>query len=337
MDSTRKIRLGVVGVGHLGSLHSKMLGEIQSVEFIGVHDLDEKKCRAIAKEFAVRPYSEYGALLDDVEAVSIATPTSTHFEIGQRALEKGVHAFIEKPLTETVEEAETLIEIAKRKKVKIQVGHIERFNPALLALEKYRLDPMFIETHRLAQFNPRGSDVPVVLDLMIHDIDIILHLVRADLRRVDAVGVSLLFEQEDMANARLEFQDGCVANVTASRVSATTMRKLRVMSEEAYVGIDFMNKVAQVYRISEELASALKRVQKGKVPTDTDMRLLPTEFYRVEEIRTTEEREPLEVELESFVRAAQGKQPPVVPGEHGLRAMRVADEVLKEIRTHTWR
>ena len=322
-----KLRVGVVGIGHLGSLHTKMFAEMQSVKFIGIHDIDENKCKAVAEEFGVPAYSQYESLLEEVEAVSIATPTSTHYEIGQKALERGVHTFIEKPLTETVEEAEKLIELARGNKVKVQVGHIERFNPALLALEKYNLNPMFIESNRLAPFNPRGSDVLVVLDLMIHDIDIILSLVKSPVGKIDASGVAVVSNGADIANARIQFQNGCVANVTASRISQRKMRKMRLFQRDAYISIDFSEGSAEVFRlVNEEDQNVRATMMLGQIDAGAFKQNIIYEQPEIKEVNA------LKYELELFVKAIQGDGEPVVTAEEGKRALEVAHEIMIKIQ-----
>jgi predicted dehydrogenase len=322
-----KIKIGVVGVGHLGSLHAKMLSEIQEVEFKGVFDINEEKARSIASEFAVKPYQTYGDLLGDVDAVSIATPTSTHCEVASTALVRKVHAFIEKPLTETVEEADRLVQLANSNDVKVQVGHIERFNPALLALEKYNLDPMFVESHRLAQFNPRGSDVAVVLDLMIHDIDIILTLVRSPVESIDANGVAVVSESVDIANARIKFKNGCVANVTASRISQRKMRKMRLFQPNAYISIDFSEGTAEVFR----LVDAADRFENatmllGQIDAGIQKRNIVYEQPEIKPVNA------LKYELEHFVRAVRTGKQPIITAEDGRRALQVAQQIMARIQ-----
>ncbi|HCV42915.1 MAG TPA: oxidoreductase, partial [Bacteroidetes bacterium] len=221
------LNIGVIGVGHLGSLHAKMLAEATDVSLAGVYDNDKQKAIHIADEFKSAAYQDVDALISACNAVTIATPTTAHFDVARRAIEQGRHVFIEKPITQSIDEAKELCRLADKHGVLIQVGHIERFNPAILALEKYEIKPMFVESHRLAQFNPRGTDVAVVLDLMIHDIDIILSFVQSPVARVDANGVAVVSDSVDIANARLQFENGCVANVTASRISQRKMRKMR--------------------------------------------------------------------------------------------------------------
>src|ERR1051326_2729340 len=239
-----RLRVGIVGVGHLGALHAKMFSQIPTAELVGVVDADSARAGLVAGEVRTRAFPTYQELLKNVQAVSIVTPTSTHFELARMAIDAGIHVFVEKPITTTTEQAETLVNLSRSRNVTVQVGHIERFNPALLALEKYKINPMFVESHRLAQFNPRGTDVAVVLDLMIHDIDIILSLVRSPVERIEANGVAVVSNSIDIANARLQFANGCVANVTASRISQKKMRKMRLFQRDAYISVDFSEGLA---------------------------------------------------------------------------------------------
>lgn len=327
MPSSSRIKIGVIGVGRLGSLHAKMFTEVGSAQLVGVHDIDAGRCESVAKEVGVRAFSRLDDLLESVDAVSIATPTVTHHAIASRAIERGLHAFIEKPLTSTVDEAETLIRAADMRKVKVQVGHIERFNPALIALEKYRLAPMFIECHRLAQFNPRGTDVAVVLDLMIHDIDIILSLVRSPVEKIEASGVAVVSDSLDIANARIQFENGCVANVTASRISQRKMRKMRLFQRDAYISIDFSDGLAEIFRLVDETdPTATSTMMLGEIGEGKHKRKIVYEQPEVKEVNA------LKYELESFLRSIRDDSEPLVTGHDGLRALQVADEIMKRIK-----
>jgi len=321
-----KLPVGVVGVGHLGSLHAKTYAQISSVKFVGIHDIDAQRANALSAEFDVKTFDSLDELLKNVRAVSIATPTSTHFAIARKAAAGGVHTFIEKPITETPAEAQQLIDIAEKRKVIIQVGHIERFNPALLALEKYNLRPMFVESHRLAQFNPRGTDVAVVLDLMIHDIDIIVSLVKSPLEKVEANGVAVVSDSIDIANARIQFQNGCVANVTASRISQRKMRKMRLFQRDAYISIDFSDGVAEVFRlVNEEDSTASNTMMLGKI--DHGARKLKI-IYEQPEVK---EINPLQYELETFLRSIESNSEPPVTAQDGKRALEVAHAIMEKI------
>jgi len=243
------LRIGVLGAGHLGKIHIKCIKEINNLEFVGFYDPDLEISNQVEKEFGIKKYSSIDELINDVDAVDIVTPTVSHYECASKALRKSKHVFIEKPLTTTVCEAKSLIELAKEANVKVQVGHVERFNPAFLAAIPYFQNPMFIETHRLAQFNPRGTDVPVILDLMIHDIDIVLSVVKSNIKKVSASGVAIVSDSPDIANARIEFDNGCVANLTASRISMKNMRKSRFFQRDAYISVDFLKKECEIIRL----------------------------------------------------------------------------------------
>lgn len=321
-----KIPVGVIGVGHLGSLHAKMLSMIDGAELVGVFDPDGSRAAKIAQEYHTRAFESAEGLLGEVKAVCIATPTTAHFEIARMAIERSVHVFIEKPITHTTSEAEKLVEFAKEKEVLIQVGHIERFNPALLALETYRLKPMFIESHRLAQFNPRGTDVAVVLDLMIHDIDIILSLVQSPVRSIEANGVSVVSGSIDIANARLQFESGCVANVTASRISQKKMRKMRLFQKDAYISIDFSSGSAEVFRLLDENEPTENvAMMLGQINAGTKNKNIVFEQPAIKEVNA------LKYELEQFVDSVRHGRKPVVTGEDGLQALVVAHGIIEKI------
>jgi predicted dehydrogenase len=263
-----------------------------------------------------------------VEAVSVATTTKTHFDVGKTVLERGIPLLIEKPITESIEQARTLVALAEQRGVQLQVGHIERFNPAILALEPYHPAPMFIESHRLAQFNPRGADVAVVLDLMIHDIDLILSLVHSPVKRIDANGVAVVSDSVDIANARLQFENGCVANVTASRISQNKMRKMRMFQHDAYISVDFQQGLAEVFRLVDEGDPNLKpTLMLGQIERGTKQRLIVYEQPDIQEVNA------LEYELQTFVDSIRnGVQPPVT-GRDGLQALEVAQEILHIIES----
>lgn len=322
----KKLPVGVIGVGHLGSLHAKMYAEIPSAHLVGVYDMDASRTEKAARVYNTQVSSSLDELLEMVSAVSIATPTKTHFDIASRVIAKGVHVLLEKPITQTVDEAESLIKLAKQNNVKIQVGHIERFNPAILALEKYHLQPMFIESHRLAQFNPRGTDVAVVLDLMIHDIDIILSLVKSSVESIQANGVAVVSDTVDIANARMQFKNGCVANVTASRISQKKMRKMRMFQRDAYISVDFSEGLAEVYRLADEssVASGMTMLL-GEVTRDSVKRNIVYERPEVKEINA------LKYELEQFIDAIQNGKEPVVTAEEGKQALQVANDIMETI------
>jgi predicted dehydrogenase len=325
-----KVRIGVAGTGHLGNLHTKMLAQISNVNLVGVFDADAAKAQKVASEHGTKAYASLEEMFKDVQAVSIATTTTTHYDVACQALERGLHTFIEKPITETIDQAKKLVALAEKKNVSIQVGHIERFNPAILALEQYKIRPLFIESHRLAQFNPRGSDVAVVLDLMIHDIDLILSLVKSRVVRVDANGVSVVSGSEDIANARLQFENGCVANVTASRISQNKMRKMRLFQNDAYISIDFSQGLSEVFRLVDEGDPNVKpTMMLGKIDQGTRKRVIVYEQPEVKEVNA------LKYELELFAKSVQDGTEPPVTGRDGLQALEVAQEILREISANT--
>jgi len=245
------LKIGVLGAGHLGKIHLKCIREIPDYELVGFYDPDVDNARQVEEEFGVPKWDTLDGLIDAVDVVDIVTPTISHFECASRSLKKCRHVFIEKPIVTSLDEARDLIKIAGEANVKVQVGHVERFNPAFLAAEPYFDRPMFIESHRLAQFNPRGTDVPVILDLMIHDIDIILSVVKSNIKKISASGVAVLSDTPDIANARIEFDNGCVANLTSSRISLKNMRKSRFFQRNAYLSVDFLKKELEIVRIAD--------------------------------------------------------------------------------------
>lgn len=322
-----KLKVGVIGTGHLGKLHTKMFKSIDNCELVGIFDSNHEQVKLVSDEFDVPISESIQNILDKVDAVSIAATTSAHFEIAKICFEKNVHVFIEKPITATIKEAEEIVELAEKKKLNLQVGHIERFNPALVSMEKYISNPMFIQTDRLAQFNPRGTDVAVVLDLMIHDIDIILSLVNSDVANVQANGVAVVSNHLDIANARLQFENGAVANVTASRISQKKMRKMRIFQRDSYVALDFVTGIAEAYRL---------------LPTDADVDPKLFSFGEigigekkkklVYEQPAQKELNALQYELQLFVDSVLNKTKPVVSGVDGLRALKVAEIIIEKIQ-----
>lgn len=245
------LKIAVFGTGHLGKFHLNNWKEIDGAEVIGFYDPNDENALVVAEQYQIKRYESAEALMDECDAVDIVAPTVYHFELCEMAIRKGKHVFVEKPLTNTMDEARTLVKLAKESNLKFQVGHVERFNPAFLALKGQELNPMFIEVHRIAEFNPRGTDVSVVLDLMIHDIDIILHLVKSNVSYIAANGVAVMSETPDIANVRIEFDNGCVANLTSSRISMKKMRKIRLFQKDAYIGIDFLEKKTEIIRMNQ--------------------------------------------------------------------------------------
>jgi predicted dehydrogenase len=329
-----ELRVGVVGVGHLGQHHARIYKELGVLAVVA--DARPERAAEIAGLHGVPHVSDYRELFGKVDAVSVAVPTVQHHEVAKEFLTRGIPALVEKPLAKTIAEGEDLCRIARERKVALQVGHVERFNPAVTAVLDVVRKPRFVEVHRLSPFRFRSSDIDVVMDLMIHDLDIVLHLVRSPLARVDAVGMPLLFGKEDIANARLEFEDGCVANLTASRISDKTMRKTRIFSEDCYVTIDTLAKEAWIYRTTPQLAEALAKMPKDRDLSLADLAQIPKEFYSIQEVKLPEE-EPLAKELASFLDAVRSGREPVVPGEHGVRAMKAAETILAEMRAHRWK
>jgi predicted dehydrogenase len=329
-----KPRVGVIGVGHLGKQHARIYHQLGAPRRRGgfrrgARGGDRRPVRG-------PPLQRLPAALREGRRGQRRRPHRRAPPGAKEFLERGVPALVEKPLTKTIEQGEELCRIAREKKVALQVGHVERFNPAVTAVLDVIKKPRFIEVHRLSPFRFRSSDIDVVLDLMIHDLDIVLHLARSPLTRVHAVGMALLFGKEDIANARLEFEDGCVANLTASRISDKQMRKTRIFSEDCYITIDTLAKEAWIYRTTPQLGEALKKLPKDRDLNLADLATIPKEFYSVQEVKL-EEQEPLARELQSFLEAVEQGREPVVPGEHGVRAMKAADTILKEMRAHRWK
>jgi predicted dehydrogenase len=318
------LRVGVVGVGHLGRFHTRVFSELGACELVGVHDSDAARAAEIASEYGTTAIADLGELLGSVDAVSIATPTVSHHKVASCCLEAGVHVFIEKPVAKTVDEAREIVDLGREKGLAVQVGHIERFNPAVRAAMAVLDAPKFIEVHRLGVFVPRGTDVAVVLDLMIHDIDLILGTVDSDVTSIEAVGIPVLSPSIDIANARLSFADGCVANITASRVSREKVRKIRFFQPDAYVTVDTLKPRAQVFRRKEVSEDRLRRIVSGEIEGGlgdvVDYEDLPLDS-----------QDSLELELGAFVDAASGRSAPLVSGEDGLRALEVAMEILRQI------
>jgi len=303
----KKIRVGVIGVGHLGSIHSKVYSRLDNVKFVGICDCNIQKALEIGEKYGVPSYSDYEELFDKVDAVSIAVPTSLHYNIAKEFLSHNIHTLIEKPITKTLTEADELIDIAKEKKLILQVGHIERFNSAVLAIEPYLQKPKFIECQRLGPFHKRVKDVGVVLDLMIHDIDIVLGLLKKEVVNIEAVGLSTVSDFEDVANVRLTFEDGTVADITASRITKDVVRKIRIFQEESYISLDYQTQEAALFKKTE-----------GKILK--------------EKIKIRKE-EPLKKELESFVECVETGKRPIVSGVEGRRALQVALEIVKKINS----
>jgi len=301
----KNLRVGVVGVGHIGSNHARLYAETPSAEFSAIYDVDLAKANAIAKQYRVTPAQSLDEFVEMVDAASIATPTNTHYEVARSLLARGKHLLIEKPITDNAAHAGELAELAAQNGLVLQVGHVERFNPVLSALEERLTHPRFIEAHRLSPYPERSTDIGVVLDLMIHDLEIILHLVRSPVQTIDAVGVAVLSRGEDIANARLRFEDGCVANITSSRISPERMRKIRVFQEDAYLSLDYEKQSGEIYRRAEG------RITREKVKIARE--------------------EPLKHQLVSFVECARSGRQPRVSGFQAIAALELAIEITKRI------
>ncbi|MDH4070320.1 MAG: Gfo/Idh/MocA family oxidoreductase [Ignavibacteria bacterium] len=320
------LKIGVIGTGHLGRLHARMLSKIDSADLVGVFDVNMKKSEQVAEEFGVKQFSSLDRILAAVDAVTIATDTKAHYAVAEKALAEGKHLFIEKPITSTVEDADRLARSAREKNLVVQVGHIERFNPAILALDRYRVQPMFIESHRLAQFNPRGTDVAVVLDLMIHDIDIILSFVDSPVERIEANGVAVVSDSVDIANARIQFENGCVANVTGSRISQRRMRKMRLFQPNEYISLDFSEGTVEVFRLVDaDDPHGVGTMMLGELESGAVRRKIIYEQPEVKEVNA------LEYELKLFVEAITSGARPIIGADEGKRALEVAQTIMEKI------
>lgn len=317
------LKAGVIGAGHLGKIHLRLLKKSEKYDLIGFYDADEANAKKIVAECGYKYFDSIDALLDAVDMVVIVTPTLSHFQCAKLAISKGKHIFIEKPITNTVEEAETIRALVAVNQVKGQVGHVERFNPAFKAVKNQIHSPMFIESHRLSEFNPRGTDVPVVLDLMIHDIDIILSVVNSKVKNVSASGVSVISDTPDIANARIEFVNGCVANLTASRISLKSMRKTRFFQKDAYISIDFLEKKCEVVKMKDAPLD----------PGDFDMILQNAEGVKKQIYFDNPEVSPNNAileELETFADAINNNTKPLVTLHDGTEALRVANMIIDQ-------
>jgi predicted dehydrogenase len=314
-------KVGVLGAGHLGKIHLKLLQQSSEYDLVGFYDPIQPYAQEVSKEFGYTYFDTIDALIDAVDVIDIVTPTLNHFECAKMAVSKGKHIFIEKPITKTVEEAEQLRDLVQKMSVRGQVGHVERFNPAFTAVKDMIVNPMFIETHRLAEFNPRGTDVPVVLDLMIHDIDIILSVVNSEVKEIHASGVSVISDTPDIANARIEFENGCVANLTASRISMKNMRKSRFFQKDAYISVDFLEKKCEVVKMKDapeqpdDFAMILRNAEGNKKQI----------YFENPEIV---QNNAILDELESFADAINNGKTPIVSLKQGAKALKVAQQII---------
>jgi predicted dehydrogenase len=316
------LKVGVIGAGHLGKFHLNNWAEIEGVQLVGFCDPDDANAKSVSEKYNLLRYSDSEKLIDDCDIIDIVAPTIFHFELCEAAIKKGKHVFVEKPLANTMDEARQLVKLAKEASIKFQVGHVERFNPAFLALKDYALQPMFIEVHRLAQFNPRGTDVSVILDLMIHDIDIILNLVKSNVNYISANGVSVMSDTPDIANVRIEFDNGCVANLTSSRISMKKMRKMRLFQKDAYIGIDFLEKKTEVIKLN---TPGDKNVFTFDIETNSGKKTIAIANPNVPEVNA------IKMELEEFRNAILNNTDTPVTVVDGFRAMDVAHQILEKI------
>lgn len=322
-----KIKVGIIGCGHLGKMHIKNIKELEKerkdLELAGVYDIDMEKSSETAKEYKTKSFDYFNDFISSINAVIIVTPTSSHFDIALKAITNNIHTFIEKPVTDKIEDAFLLkADHDNHSSTIVQVGHIERFNPALLAVEKHKINPLFIESHRLSQYNPRGTDVSVIQDLMIHDIDIILSLVKSKVKRIDANGVAIITDKFDIANARLQFENGCVANITASRISQKKMRKMRIFQNNAYISIDFSENTSEVFSLDDtgKSGKVIEKIEK-------DGKKLNITYDKPKSLKIN----AMKYEENSFFDCIVNKTKPVVSLEDGIQALEVATEIIRII------
>jgi predicted dehydrogenase len=320
------LKVGVFGVGHLGKFHLNNWKEIKTAELAGFYDPDDAIAREVTEKYQLTRFSDPLQLMDVCDVVDIVAPTTEHFSLCEKAIRKGKHVFVEKPLANTMAEARELVKLVRESNVKLQVGHVERFNPAFLAVQSMPLNPLFIEVHRLAQFNPRGTEVSVILDLMIHDIDIILSLVRSEVNSISASGVAVMTETPDIASVRIEFHNGCVANLTSSRISMKKMRKMRLFQKDAYIGIDFLNKKSEIIKL--KTAQDLD-VFSFDIETPDGKKTIALSNPVVPEVNA------IRMELEKFTEAILANTPTRVSEVDGYRAMDIAHQILQKIKHNT--
>jgi predicted dehydrogenase len=316
------LKIGVCGAGHLGKIHIQQWKTIEEITLVGFYEPNDQHAAQVISEYQIPRFDTLEALLKEIDALDIISPTTTHFEVAQKALSTGKHVFVEKPLANDMLEARQLVKLAHEAKVKFQVGHVERFNPAFQALQGKKLNPMFIEVHRLAQFNPRGTEVSVILDLMIHDIDIILHLVKSEIKSISASGVAVMTETPDIANVRIEFHNGCVANLTSSRISMKRMRKIRLFQKDAYIGIDFLEKKTEIIKLKAEGDEDLFCFD---IETPAGIKTIAVENPEIIE------QNAIKAELTAFKNAIINDTPTLVSEHDGLMAMEVAHQILEKI------
>jgi len=321
------LKIAVLGAGHLGKIHIQQWQEINDIELCGFYDPDDAQAALAISQFQIPRYTNIDSLIEMADAVDIVATTSSHYELAKKCIQAGKHIFIEKPLAQSLEEGKELVQMVQEAGIKCQVGHVERYNPAFLALSGQPMLPMFIEAHRLAQFNPRGTDVSVILDLMIHDIDIVLHLVKSPVKRISASGVSVISETADIANARIEFDNGCVANLTSSRISLKKMRKMRLFQRDAYIGIDFLEKKTEIIRLKEDGEA------KGMMDFPVELRDGEQKIISVQ-MPAVQQMNAIKTELMDFVSAIKNDRTERVSVIDGFLAMEVAHQILKKMSLH---
>jgi predicted dehydrogenase len=318
------LKVGVFGVGHLGKFHLNNWKEIPGVEIIGFYDPDDKNANEVIEKHKLKRFEKTETLLSEIDAADVVAPTDHHYNLCEAAIKNGKHVFVEKPLAQTMDEAHALVKLVKESNVKLQVGHVERFNPAFLAVKDLKLNPMFIEVHRLAQFNPRGTEVSVILDLMIHDIDIILSIVKSDVKYISASGVGVMTETPDIANVRIEFNNGCVANLTSSRISMKKMRKIRIFQKDAYIGIDFLNKKSEIIKLKDDEVDSAN-VLTFDIETLNGKKSIAVSNPQIPEVNA------IKKELEEFKNSIEKNTKTIVSEIDGLMAMDVAHQILQKI------
>ncbi len=328
-----KLKVGVVGVGHLGKIHARIYDELPSVELVAVADIDEMSAGSIASKYNCKALSDYREMIDEIDAVSVVVPTDLHFKVASDFIKAGKHVIVEKPITHKLQEAEELVSLSRKHNIIMQVGHVERFNPAVVAVQEHIKSPRFIECDRISPFSFRSMDVGVVLDMMIHDIDIVLAFVDSPAVEIDAMGVSIVGQNEDMANARIRFKNGCIANLRASRVSKTTMRKIRIFQTDTYVSLNYGTHKAQVFKKTGSFDPETLLKFKERAPSIKDAQdMMFKEILSIREIDIVFE-EPLKKELESFVQSIENGTEPIVPGDMALKTMQIATHILEAMRT----
>ncbi|MGE5518420.1 MAG: Gfo/Idh/MocA family protein [Candidatus Dadabacteria bacterium] len=316
------LKVGVFGVGHLGKFHLNNWKEIEGVQLTGFFDPNDEKAAEVSEKYGLKRFTEEDELIEASDAVDIITPTPSHFYLCEKAIKKGKHVFVEKPMANSTEEAKQIVKLAREAKIKFQVGHVERFNPAFLAVKDIELNPMFIEVHRLAQFNPRGTEVSVILDLMIHDIDAILSLVKSDVKTISASGVAVMTDTPDIANVRMEFNNGCVANLTSSRISMKKMRKMRLFQKDAYIAIDFLDKKTEVIKLKDDYDEHMFSFQ---IETNKGPKTISISNPAIPEVNA------IKRELEEFILAIKQDKQPIVNEIDGFRAVEIAHQILQKI------